>query len=171
MDVGISHFQCSVQNISLLPGATRSAALHACPWLIYFAPSALTRFPLAFIFRAFGALLAAAVPARIQSNPGRTNQVAKHARVERIQAGRIKLRNTLASNASRPDESSCETRSRRKHRTENGAHVFPARQKRGHKITSQNIVCESFASKVQDHSWIGSVQGAIATWSVTSVRY
>src|ERR1051325_529809 len=40
-DVGISHFQCSVQIVSSLPGATRSAALHACPWLLYFAPSAL----------------------------------------------------------------------------------------------------------------------------------
>src|ERR1051326_1023640 len=27
--------------MSLLPGATRSAALHACPWLSYFAPLAL----------------------------------------------------------------------------------------------------------------------------------
>src|ERR1051326_600728 len=41
IDVGISQFQRSVQNISLLPGATRSAALHACPWLSYFAPLAL----------------------------------------------------------------------------------------------------------------------------------
>src|ERR1051325_10933410 len=40
-DIHISHFQRSVQNISLLPGATRSAALHACPWLSYFAPLAL----------------------------------------------------------------------------------------------------------------------------------
>src|ERR1044071_6782921 len=57
---------------SLQPGATRSAALHACPWLSYCAPLALSGFhiprlalsvsygaPLAlsgFIWRAFGAV-------------------------------------------------------------------------------------------------------------------
>src|SRR5215207_10861040 len=29
----------------------------------------------------------------------------------------------------------------------------------------------SFALKVGNYSWIGSVQGAIATWSVISMRY
>src|SRR5215204_3651640 len=29
----------------------------------------------------------------------------------------------------------------------------------------------SFASKVRNYSWIGSVQGAVATWSVISMRY
>jgi len=42
-----------------------------------------------------------------RTHPGRTNQVAKHARVERIQAGRIKLRNTLASNASHGERRAC----------------------------------------------------------------
>src|ERR1051326_6373820 len=54
---------------SILPGATRLTLFGACPWLSYFAPSALSifrafgaqhiprlrRLPLAFIFRAFGA--------------------------------------------------------------------------------------------------------------------
>src|ERR1700741_5249315 len=43
-------------NFDSLPGATRSASLRACPWLSYSAPLALS--PLAFIFRAFGAVAA-----------------------------------------------------------------------------------------------------------------
>ena len=37
----ISHFQCSLQFDICEPGATRFALLSACPWLSYFAPSAL----------------------------------------------------------------------------------------------------------------------------------
>jgi hypothetical protein len=57
---GLVTFDC------LLPGATRSASLRTCPWLSYLAPSALPsgfhisrlrRCPLAFISRAFGAVL------------------------------------------------------------------------------------------------------------------
>jgi len=29
----------------------------------------------------------------------------------------------------------------------------------------------ALASKVRNHSWKGSVQGAVATWSAISVRY
>jgi len=47
----------------LLPGATRSAALHACPWLLYFAPSALTLAQLTL--RAFGADVGPAYIARL----------------------------------------------------------------------------------------------------------
>src|SRR6185437_6813989 len=32
------------------------------------------------------------------------------------------------------------------------------------------LLCGDFGSKVQNHSWIGSVQGAVATWSVISMR-
>src|SRR5215208_1624863 len=32
-------------------------------------------------------------------------------------------------------------------------------------------VCRGFASKVRNHCWTGSVQGAVATWSVISMRY
>ena len=63
------YFALSVlsRNFLRLPGATRLAALSACPWLSYFAPSALRgaphkrlrccaqRLPLAIIFRPFGA--------------------------------------------------------------------------------------------------------------------
>src|ERR1043166_2371180 len=58
-------------------GATRSAALHACPWLTYGAPSALrgdafrcaSRLPLAYIWRAFGAE-GRRVPLRFTLAPG-----------------------------------------------------------------------------------------------------
>src|SRR5690349_11120044 len=42
-DLDISHFQCSLQIIFRYPGATRFAALSACPWLSYSAPLALLR--------------------------------------------------------------------------------------------------------------------------------
>src|SRR5215212_1571758 len=34
-----------------------------------------------------------------------------------------------------------------------------------------DFIRRSFASKVGNDSWIGSVQGAVATWSVISMRY
>jgi len=33
------------------------------------------------------------------------------------------------------------------------------------------LLDNGFALKVRNHSWTQSVQGAIATWSVTSMRY
>src|SRR5215212_4841539 len=38
-------------------------------------------------------------------------------------------------------------------------------------VESGHAFVRSFASKVGNYSWIGSVQGAVATWSVIGMRY